>query len=355
MTIRLIGQANDSGVGTHFYHYATALGQIYGLDQTLEIIDFMDSARLEQAGIKSQQHDINISFVGANLSGYFRGTNIQWTVFEGTRIPLGQRGMYDTHDVWLPSEWGRGTAIANGVDPNRIAVVPEGVDHNLFHPYLKPRETRPFRFLTIGKYEVRKSYDEIFTAFAETYGNDPAVELVIKSGFFQDVERKEREMRAHIASFGCDNIRLFFGSYSQFDISNLYRSCDCFVFPSKAEGWGLPLIEAAASGLPLITTNYSAHTEFLQHITSSCLFVDYDMGPVNCPEYKQFYPMPDGDWGQWAHPRVSSIADRMREAYEKSPIYRVEALKNSEIIRGQYSWAQSATKSLETLRKRNLV
>ena len=355
MTIRLIGQANDSGIGTHFHHYTTALTQIYGLDQVIEVIDFMDGAALEQAAIRSQVYDINISFVGAQLSGYFKGANIQWTVFEGSRIPLGQRKIYDDHDIWLPSEWGRTTAIKNGVDPDRIAVVPEGVDHNLFHPYLKPRQTRPFRFLTVGKYEVRKSYDELLTAFAQTYGNDPAVELIIKSGFFQDRERKEREMRAHIDSFGCKNIQLFFGSYSSTDISNLYRSADCFVFPSKAEGWGLPLIEAAACGLPLITTNYSAHTEFLQHITSSCLFVDYDMGPINCPEYKQFYPMPDGDWGEWAHPRVSSIADRMREAYTMSPLYRVEALKNSEIIRSKFSWANSATKSLEVLRKRNLV
>ena len=325
------------------------------MDTQVQIIDFTDQAALEQAMRDSQYFDANISFVGSPLNGYFKGTNIQWTVFEGSKIPAGQRGIYNDHDIWLPTEWGRETAVKNGVDPKRIEVVPEGVDHNLFHPYMKSREPRPFRFLTIGKYEVRKSYDEILTAFAETYGNDPAVELIIKSGFFQDQERKQREMRAHIDSFGCKNIQLFFGSYGPADISNLYRSTDCFVFPSKAEGWGLPLIEAAACGLPLITTNYSGHTEFLQHITSSCLFVDYELGPVNCPEYKNFYPMPDGDWGVWAHPKVSSLADKMREAYEMSPVYRVEAFKNSEIIRSKYSWAQSATKSLELLRKRNLV
>jgi glycosyltransferase involved in cell wall biosynthesis len=57
-------------------------------------------------------------------------------------------------------------------------------------------------------------------------------------------------------------------------LADLYRACDVFVLPTRAEGWGLPLIEAVAAGLPIITTMHSGHTEFLQHVTDSVLPVD---------------------------------------------------------------------------------
>ena len=137
---------------------------------------------------------------------------------------------------------------------------------------------------------------------------------------------------------------------------DLYRQSDCFVFPSKAEGWGLPLIEAAATGLPLITTNYSAQTEFLQDIHSSCLFVDYDMVDIDCPEYTRFYPQTNtGVWGQWAQPSVDSIAEQMRQAYSNHAVLKLEGIKNSGIIRSKFSWANSVTRSLDTLKRRGAL
>jgi glycosyltransferase involved in cell wall biosynthesis len=47
------------------------------------------------------------------------------------------------------------------------------------------------------------------------------------------------------------------------DIPVLYRCADAFVFPSVKEGWGLVLLEAIASGLPIITSNIPPFTEFL--------------------------------------------------------------------------------------------
>jgi glycosyltransferase involved in cell wall biosynthesis len=240
------------------------------------------------------------------------------------------------------------------VNLNQIEVIPEGVDNNKFHPYLKPRKDR-FRFLLIGKYEQRKSMDESIDAFARVFGNNPDVELIIKSDFFKDPELKKIELDNKIASTQVDNIRLIWGYQTINQLSNLYRSADVFLFPTKAEGWGLPLIEAAACGLPLITTYYSGQTEFIKDIKSSCVLIDYQLEPINCREYQSFYPAPDNNYGKWAVMSTDNIAQAIEQAYDNYPALSAQAMKNSELIRTKYSWANSAIKSLEILKKHSLL
>ena len=118
---------------------------------------------------------------------------------------------------------------------------------------------------------------------------------------------------------------------------------------SQGEGWGLPLIESAATGLPIITTMYSGQTEFLKHILTSVIPVDYVMAPITCPDFMHAYPDPENNFGEWARPDVYSIANAMTVAKKQHSELKERALKNSEIIRSQFTWAQSANKALATM------
>lgn len=342
MRIRLLGQRNTSGIGTHYAHFCDALRQIQGIGNLVEEVDAFDHNQLLFAASQSEDSDINISFVALNLHGNFRGHNIQWVVFESTRIPENILAVCQTSEqVWVPSDWGRSVLIAHGIVPNRIRVIPEGVDGNRFHthgrrPYTKQR---PFRFLTVGKYEQRKSLDETIDAFAQVYANTAAIELIIKSNYFINHDQKFQSLERKVQ--GLSNVQLLWGEMSNTDLSELYRSCDAFVLPSKAEGWGLPLIEAAASGLPVITTLYSGHHEFLRHIPDSVLPVTYTMGPVSCPEYQSYYPDANGDWGQWARPDVVSIAGAMQTVCREYDALFELACANSFTIRRTFTWQNS--------------
>ena len=354
MKIRIIGQKNDSGIGSHYGGFTDALMRVSGINTLVELVDHTDRVAIQKISQNSVVDDINISFVCANMNEFFLGHNINWSVFESTRIPEPIFQTMRLHDIWIPTEWGRKVAIEQGIPVNQITVVQEGVNIDLHHPYLLPQKNR-FRFLLIGKYEQRKSIDESIEAFAIAYGNNPDVELVIKSDFFRNHIEKKQALEYKIASVKANNIHLVWGYQTNEELANLYRSANVFLFPTKAEGWGLPLIEAAATGLPLVTTFYSGQTEFLQDIRSSCVLLDYTLRPIDCPETKEFYPAEDGNHGKWAVTLVEEIAQGIKSAYNNYDALRTQAIKNSSVIRSKYSWTNSVTKALDTLKLKGLL
>lgn len=355
MTIHLIGQRNSSGIGNHFASFADAIGRLDSIGTQIQELDFQDPEAVVSAARASTDADVTISFVGMNIQDLFQGLCIQWIVFESTRIPIDVLQSAKMADVvWVPTRWGRDVLIANGIPGRKIDVVPEGVDPALFHPHGRTTETKPFRFLAVGKYEIRKSYAEIFSAFAAEFGNDPNVELVMKSDYFRDGDIKAQQMIADLQSHGFENWRLNWGYVDLGDIADMYRTADVFLSASRGEAWGLPIIEAAASGLPVISTMYSGHAEFLQTISNSVIPVDYDMGAVDCAEYQGYYPFPDGDWGEWARPQIDSIRSAMRTAYQNHTKLSRQAVKNSTKIRNKFSWTVSADRAVTALESRGI-
>jgi glycosyltransferase involved in cell wall biosynthesis len=263
--------------------------------------------------------------------------------------------MLTADQVWVPSVWGQSVLIENGLDPARCEVVPEGVDTDRYHPYA-PRVNSPIlTYLIIGKYELRKSIIETVYAWHQEFGNDPDVELVVKTDHFFNKEAKYNELTQWIGELGLTNVRVMWGGVTANDMADLYQQSHVFVLPSKGEGWGLPLIEAAAVGLPIITTWHSAHTEFLRHIQSSVITVEHDMVQVACQDYQLFYPTSDGNWGEWAQPRVDSIRQALKKSRLGYDYLQKRAKENSGIIRKTFSWAQSADRALQTLQKQGLL
>jgi len=135
-------------------------------------------------------------------------------------------------------------------------------------------------------------------------------------------------------------------------IADMYRTADVFLSAPRGEAWGLPIIEAAASGLPIISTMYSGHAEFLKPIQTSVVDVAWNLGAVDCDEYKGYYPCPDGNWGEWAVPTVESLRDSMRFAYNNHQELSAKAIKNSAKIRREFSWSASADQAVTALESR---
>ena len=356
MKIRLIGQRNNFGIGVHFTNFADSLQKLSRWGNLVEEVSFEDQDILLAAAARSKPDDINICFVSIPLQNYFRGTNIQWVVFESTRVPPNVMSTMLTADVvWVPSAWGQTILIQNGLNPSQCDVVPEGVDTDQFHPWHPPADDGVFRYLLTGKYERRKSITETIDAWAQVFGNDPTFELSIKTNHIMNHEENKQKITEHVRRLELTNVNVWYGNLPTSDMSLLYQRHQVFVLPTKGEGWGLPLIEAAAAGLPIITTMWSGNTEFLNTINSSVVPVEYDMVPVDCPEYQSFYPTEDQDWGTWAQPRPQSIVQALLYACDFFQDLKTNAIANSDIIRRDFSWAQSANTAMKMLQKRGLL
>jgi glycosyltransferase involved in cell wall biosynthesis len=249
--------------------------------------------------------------------------------------------------------------VANGLPAETIDIVPEGVQTRVFNPHMRRRVDRasgqPLRFLSIGKFEGRKSYPELLEGFKDAFKNSSQVELGIKSDWFLMPSMRE-ELPRLVSYLGLSNVRLYAGNWSPEQLAALYRYSDAFVLATKAEAWGLPLLEAAATGLPIITTFYSGQTEFLQHIQSSVLKIDFSLERVADLNFRRDWGAAEhDDLGRWAQPSVSSIADCMRALHRDRDRYASRGRENSFVVMEKFSWEVAVNRALCVLDERKLL
>jgi glycosyltransferase involved in cell wall biosynthesis len=128
-----------------------------------------------------------------------------------------------------------------------------------------------------------------------------------------------------------------------------YQEADAFVLPTRAEGWGLPIIEALACGTPVVTTRYSGQSEFLSAVEGCFYPIDYTMAPIRDPEFLRYWPGVDTLGGEWAEPDFASLSRGLRGVFENHPQWAVRARSASTIIRREFSWSLAAEKAILVL------
>ncbi len=147
-----------------------------------------------------------------------------------------------------------GTLIENGAPPDSIRVIPYGVDLQRFSPARdRAPHSGPLRLLFVGTINQRKGVKYLLQALRQL-GNAP-VELTICGRVVDDL--------ALFAPFG-DRVTIR-PSVSLGELQAAYRDADLFVLPSVAEGFGLVLLEALASGLPILSTTHTGAPDLIEH------------------------------------------------------------------------------------------
>ena len=144
------------------------------------------------------------------------------------------------------------------VPRDKVHVVPLGVAPEVFRPGLEPLPLQAgpeFRLLFVGGTIHRKGIDVLLAAFARAFRPGDGVGLVIKemgSKSFYRGQTAEAEIAAlRERGYAVEYIDRIL---SEAEMAGLYCACDALVQPFRGEGFGLPIIEAMACGLPVIIT-----------------------------------------------------------------------------------------------------
>jgi glycosyltransferase involved in cell wall biosynthesis len=160
---------------------------------------------------------------------------------------------------------------AYGIDPSRIAITPLGVDHAMYRPIQdaaaieaclsRHRVARPF-FVTIGRMEAKKNIVNLIRAFTEFkkrrgVGDPYQLVLVGVPGFGYE------EIKRAIASSTAKSHILELGYVPETDIPLLLNAAEALIHPSWYEGFGLPPVQAMASGCPVLSSTAASLPEVI--------------------------------------------------------------------------------------------
>lgn len=155
---------------------------------------------------------------------------------------------------WLvASSFTKQTLAEEGVPAEKISVIPYGIDLERFTARKGARGAgRPLRLLFVGTIGQRKGILYLLDALDLLPAG--SVELTVCGRTVDDLELfKNRKTRIHVRP-----------SIDAKGLLDAYQSADLFVFPSLAEGFGHVLLEAMASGLPVISTTRTAAPDLIR-------------------------------------------------------------------------------------------
>lgn len=246
-------------------------------------------------------------------------------------------------EVWTPSNFVRQCYIESGLPADQVHVVPNGIDASLFNPNA-PRMALPtqkkFKFLFVGGTIWRKGPDVLLDAYLRAFTAQDDVCLVIKDmggDSFYKGQNLAEQIKQIAANPDAPEILYLSDPIAPADIPDLYTACDCLVHPYRGEGFGLPIAEAMACGLPVIVTGAGACLDFCD-----------DSNAYLIPAARQ--ELAENRIGQWElagkpfvfEPDRAATAQWMRHVFENPVEARSKGKRASEHIHRNFSWDTAA-------------
>lgn len=292
------------------------------LYQTLKNKDFHDDSPCIRIW---HQHSLDV-WAG-------NGIKVAFPIFE-----LDTFSDLEKHHLSLPDKIAVCSTWASEVMLDQIdreaAVVPLGIDPKMFCPASSEKNpNNDFVFLNVGKWEVRKGHDILADIFNKAFRPDDKVQLkVLASEAWSTEQEQEDWVRFYKETPMGKNIQFVMGVSSQHEVVKIMQSADAGIFPSRAEGWNLELLEMMACGKPVISTGYGAHLEFCNNENAHLVYPE-DIEPA--ADGKFFFGQ--GNWAKLDEKEINEFAEKMRNVYENWA-FNTEGVKTA----AKFTWKNSA-------------
>ena len=355
MNISIVSPINQLGYGIAGLNICKELSKVCKLSlipiPPIDIYNEEDAEVLKEVIINSKFLDFDAPCIKVwhqNDMTQFagRGLRIGFPFFELDVFTDYEKHHLNSLDaVFVSSKWAKEVCLHNlTINEDKIFVVPLGVDRTIFNECTKTQSpTDKTIFFNCGKWEIRKGHDVIFQFFNDAFTENDNVELwMMNSNPFLSEDDQNKWNSLYLGSKLGSKIKIIPRAKTQQEVYNIMSQIHCGVFPSRAEGWNLELLELMSCGKHVIATDYSAHSEFCND--SNCYMIN-----VNEKE-KAF----DGKWflgqGNWAkitQEAKDQAVKHMRNVYDKHQNNALDTntagIETSKI----FSWENSARKIIQ--------
>jgi len=278
--------------------------------------------------------------------------HLNWVIFQPWEYSVLTCELAETFQrskvVWTTSAFCRDSFIRSGLDPERVSILPLGVDTDRYQPVgrtLQIPTERLFRFVFVGGTIYRKGLDILLRAYRTAFGPSDDVYLIIKdfgTGSIYRGQTSEGMIREFQGNPAHPEVVYLDDELPEPDLAALYRGCDAFVSSYRGEGFAMPVLEAMSCGLPVIVTDGGATDDFCDEavgwkIKSEARSVGHSI-----------YGKPTPREAFFLEPSVRHLAELMRNCFEASG--EVSDKGHAARDRAQHwSWARSAARAVELL------
>ena len=257
----------------------------------------------------------------------------------------------DKVHMLVPSHWVGEAYLRHGIAPERVHVVALGFDPRVLHSDATRRDAARsqlgladhFAFLSVGAMTDNKGIDLLLRSFAAVSSRRADVRLVLKGA---DDLYGSRELLGRVvaglsaADREAVTARLVYigERRSAQEMADLLRAADCYVSPYLAEGFNLPVLEAAACGVPVICTAGGAtddfvDTSFAWRIRSRPDWMRIDLGFV----------------GEVLQPDVEHLTELMALAASDRDQARRMGQAGAEHVAARFTWDRVTERLVEVL------
>lgn len=295
-----------------------------------------------------------------------QGKIIYFTMLESGAIhPSFLKKLNNADEIWVPSKFNMNVLQQEDLKAD-LHHIPLGVDTSIYNKKeVTPKDrskfnivTKGFTFISVFGWSLRKGNDVLLKSYLKSFdGNDDVTLLIVSrlngSSSVENIKRIREEISSYIRTYSKSPnnhphiVHIGVGIPEQ-DMPLLYNMCNCFVMPSRGEGFGLPYIEAGACGLPVIATRCGGQLDFLNDENAYLVDIEgYGMEKQEIKDISSYYEdVPFAVLGQTA---ISQLAEMMREVY----INRRESSERGEIlmrhIQENFTWDKAVQKIHERI------